>query len=123
MKGLKRNKVAFYYALYEGLKEVTDDDGNYTGEQTETYKEPVKMKASVSSGTGSSSIEIFGNYADYDKTLITDDITCPIDENTILWLDGTSPEDSKYNYIVKRVAKSLNNISYAISKVDVKANE
>lgn len=122
MKGLKRNKQTFYYSLYKGLTENVDEDGNYTGEFQETYEDAIEMKASISSGTGTSSIEVFGNYTDYDKTIITDDITCPIDENTILWLEGKTPENDKYNYIVKRVAKSLNNISYAISKVDVKAN-
>ena len=47
---------------------------------------------------------------------------CPIAEDTVLFVDK-NPEykDGKplYDYIVKRVAKSLNSISIAISKVNV----
>ena len=57
----------------------------------------------------------------------------PIDEYSILWID-TMPElnadgslavDSEgkvktpHDYIVKKVAKSLNSVSYAVSKVSV----
>ena len=66
---------------------------------------------------------MFGNLESYDKVLITDDMSCPIDENTVLFVDK-EPEFSQegvplFDYRVRRVAKSLNNISYAISKVTV----
>ena len=49
-----------------------------------------------------------------------------IDEHSILWVD-TLPHlnedgstDTPYDYIVRRVARSLNGVSIAIGKVDVK---
>ena len=52
----------------------------------------------------------------YTKTVIVDDMSCPIDEHSILWI-GVTP-DSPHNYEVVQVAKSLNHISYAVQEVD-----
>lgn len=52
----------------------------------------------------------------------TDDMSCPIDENTVLFVDskpGYRQGKPAFDYTVKRVAKSLNTISYAVSKVKV----
>jgi hypothetical protein len=38
-------------------------------------------------------------------------------ENSILWIDDLEAES--YDYIVKKVARSLNSVSYAVSKVSV----
>ena len=49
-------------------------------------------------------------------------INIPIDEYSILWVD-TLPrlnEDIPHDYVVKQVARSLNSVSLAVSKVDVK---
>ena len=68
-------------------------------------------------------VEQFGNFISYDKVIVTDDLTCPIDENTVLFIDKSPEYDDDgnplYDYIVKRVARSLNSISYAVSKVTV----
>lgn len=64
----------------------------------------------------------YGNLDSYDKVLITDDMSCPIDENTVLFVDskpGYRQGKPAFDYTVKRVAKSLNTISYAVSKVKV----
>ena len=49
----------------------------------------------------------------------------PIDEYSILWVDSM-PEvkedgttDTPHDYVVKKVARSLNSVSIAISKVNV----
>ena len=122
MKILHRNKQKFYYCLYESKSPAVDDYGNETGE-TITYGEPVAMYANISPATGVSSTEQFGNLDNYDKVIVTDDLNCPIDEHTVLFIDK-EPEynadtDPVFNYIVRRVAKSLNSISIAVSKVEV----
>lgn len=98
-----------------------DDDGYETGEQRIVYAPPVEIRASVSSARGTIDTEQFGNGFEYDKVIITDDINCQIDENTALFIDKLPEFDTEgnavYDYIVRKVAKSLNNISYAISKV------
>lgn len=122
MKLLERNKSIFWYLLYDRKEPIVDEYGNETGEERVVYKNATSAKANISAATGSAQIEQFGNFAGYDKAIVTDDRTCPIDENTVLFIDK-EPEyaDGKplYDYIVKRVAKSPNYISYAVSKVEV----
>lgn len=122
MKLMKRNLVPVYYCLYSERVPLLDDDGYETGEHGVGYHEPVKLLCSVSPATGYAQVNMFGNLESYDKVLITDDMDCPIDENTVLFIDK-DPEfkDGKptYDYTVRRVARSLNTISYAVSKVKV----
>lgn len=123
MKILERNKVALWYQLYDRKEIVEDEYGNETGGSKPIYKPAVKLRANVSSATGTAQMEQFGNFAGYDKVIVTDDLTCPIDENSVLFIDKL-PEYSDdgtplYDYVVKRVAKSLNAIAYAVQKVTV----
>lgn len=109
--------------LYDRKEPILDEDGNETGESKVYYKPATKQRMNVSAAMGSAQVEQFGNLAGYDKVIVTDDLSCPINENTVLFVDK-SPEYSKdgsplYDYIVKRVAKSLNSISYAVTKVSV----
>lgn len=122
MKLMKRNLTPVHYCLYSERIPLTDDNGYETGEYKVGYGEAVQLMCSVSPATGYAQAEMFGNLESYDKVLITDDMTCPIDENTVLFIDK-APEfeggKPKYDYTVRRVAKSLNAISYAVSKVKV----
>lgn len=122
MKLMKRNFTPVYYCLYSERVPLLDDDGYETGEYTVGYKEAVKLACSVSPATGYAQVNMFGNLESYDKVLITDDMDCPIDENTVLFIDK-APEfkdgTPTYDYTVRRVARSLNTISYAVSKVKV----
>lgn len=120
MKALKRNKRTFWYCLYGQETEPVDLDGNYTGETAIGYGDPVACKANISPATGQSNTEMFGNLTDYDRVIVSDDMTLPIDENTVLFIDKTPTNGSTgYDYTVRRVAKSLNSIAIAVRKVDV----
>ena len=123
MKTMERNKVPFWYLLYDRKEAVKDEDGNETGDYRVVYKEAVFQRENISAATGSAQVEQFGNFISYDKVIVTDDFCCPIDENTVLFIDKEPEYDEDgnplYDYIVKRVAKSLNSISYAVSKVNV----
>lgn len=123
MKTMERNKTPFWYLLYDKKVPVIDDDGNETGDYRVIYKEAVQRKENISAATGSAQVEQFGNFISYDKVIVTDDLSCPIDENSVLFIDKEPEYDPDgnplYDYIVKRVAKSLNSISYAVSKVNV----
>ena len=122
MRTLKRNQRPVWYCLYKGETEQVDGDGNYSGEKVLTYDAPVKLMANVSPATGRSNTDMFGNLTDYDRVIVSDDTTLAIDENTVLFVD-TAPTDGKgeagYDYIVRRVAKSINSISIAIQHVNV----
>ena len=57
--------------------------------------------------------------------IVLDDPQSPIASTSILWID-TLPEiaddgstDTPHDYIVKQVARSLNSVSIAVSKVKV----
>lgn len=45
MRCLNRNKVKFFYALYEGREFITDEYGNVTGEYMVKYGNPVEFFA------------------------------------------------------------------------------
>lgn len=115
MRNLCRNESTVYYALYDGETEAVDADGLYTGVIVPTYESPVAIRASVSAARGTADLDLFGVNVSYTKTVIVDDISCPIDEHTRLWIgvDTTEP----HNYEVVAVAKSLNHITYAVKQV------
>lgn len=117
MRCLQRNKRGFYYAL---LSHTVNEDG----EPYNVYSLPTYMEANVSAATGKSQTEMFGENTEYDKVIVTDEMNCPIDEHSVLWVDKSPEYDSDglptaWDYIVKRVAKPLDSVSYAIKKVDV----
>lgn len=120
---MERNKTSFHYCLYEGEKPVVDEAGDETGEKQVVYSESVLLKANVSPATGNSSVEQFGNSLQYDKVIVLDDVACPIDEHTVLFVDKAPAFDEDgtplFDYIVKKVARSLNSVSIAIGKVEV----
>ena len=133
MRTLVRNKTEFYYALYEKREEITDEYGNKTGQYELIYNAPVKMFGNVSAAVGSIQNRQFGESESYDKVIVLDNPNTPIDEYSLLWVDtlpllneaGTlilnedGTEKTPHDYIVKKVARSLNSVSIAISKVDV----
>lgn len=123
MKVMERNKRTFWYCLYDSKEPIIDEDGNETGEEQIVYKPVQSLRANISAASGSSQVEQFGNLAGYDKVIVLDDTSCPIDENTVLFIDKEPEYDDDgkplYDYMVKRVAKSLNSVSIAATKVSV----
>lgn len=125
MRCAMRNKTSFYYALYTGQTEITDEYGNVTGEYSVQYSNPIKILGNVSAAQGETQSRQFGESETYDKVIVLDDPNTPIDEYSILWVD-TRPElidgvtTTPHDYIVKKVARSLNSVSIAISKVAVR---
>lgn len=135
MRCLLRNKSKMYYSSYLDKTQITDDYGNSTGEYEKAYSEPVEFYAYVTPATGSSDTRRFGELISYDKIIVLDNESPTIDEYSILWVD-TMPQiglDGEFltnddgdiltphDYIVKKVAKSLNSTLIAISKVNVSA--
>ena len=116
-----RNDRKLYYCLYMGREQKRDERGNRYGEKVPTYAAPVAMWANVSPASGTSQTEIFGGLESYDKVIVTKDMSCPIDENTVLFIDKEPEHNTDdalmYDYVVRRVARSLNVISIAVAKV------
>lgn len=126
MRCMARNKLMFYYALYTGQTEIIDEYGNVTGQYSVTYGDPIAMLGNVSAAQGEMQTRQFGESEGYDKVIVLDDINAPIDEYSILWVDtlphlnGDGSTETPHDYVVKKVAKSLNSVSIAISKVSVR---
>ena len=123
MRCLERNKKCFYYALFDSKDPVKDEDGNFTGEYTVNYKAPVHMKANISPVIGEAQADLFGSDVDYDRVIVVDEPCCSIDEYSVLCIEIPPDYDEEgnliYDYIVKKVARSINSVSYAVSKVKV----
>ena len=125
MRCMVRNKTAFYYALYSEQSEITDEYGNATGQYSVTYDNPTRAIGNVSAAQGEMQTRQFGDSESYDKVIVLDDVNTPIDEYSVLWVDtlptlnydGTTA--TPHDYVVKKVARSLNSVSIAISKVRV----
>lgn len=134
MRCLLRNKVRFFYALYDKKEEIIDEYGNMTGEYAVTHGNPVECYGNISAARGEMATCQFGENEAYDKILVLDNASPKIDEYTVLWIDtipklnkdGTLRKnsvgevDTPYDYIVKKVARSLNSVSIAIRKVNVR---
>ena len=127
MRTLARNKRPFVYCLYAGKDPIYDEWGNETGEYKVSYAAPVCEMANISPATGVSRVEQFGDLERYDKVLVMSDVHTPITDTTVLFVDKPYEEDEEgmpiYDYIVRRVARSLNFVSIAISKVEVTGKE
>lgn len=123
MRCLFRNKRTFYYALFKEKISIKDEYGNDSGEVRIIYEIPVEASANISAATGEAQVEQFGNSVTYDRVIIMDDLSIPIDENSVLCIDTPPSYDDEgnliYDYIVKKVAKSLNTVSFAVSRVKV----
>ena len=133
MRTLNRNKRRFFYALYLDKVPIQDEWGNNTGEYKLLFSKPIESFGNISAARGETSTQAFGENEIYDKVLVMDSEAPPIDEYSILWIDSLPrlnrsgelllDENQKvltpHDFIVKRVAKSINSVSFAISKVEV----
>lgn len=133
MRMMERNKSKFFYALYKEKVPKTDEYGNVTGEYEIIRDNPVEFFANISAAKGETSTRQFGESESYDKVIVMGTDAPPIDEYTVLWVDKTPQVDetgalvtnddgeviTPHDYIVKKVAKSLNSVSVSISKVTV----
>lgn len=125
MRCLIRNMCTFYFANYERKIELKDEYGNNSGEYEVIYSQPIMCKGNISAAQGEMQSRQFGDSESYDKVIVLDNVDIPIDEYSILWVDSlpiindVGVAETPHDYIVKKVARSLNSVSIAIRKVDV----
>ncbi len=137
MRDCKKNQQELYYATYSDqiTEYYRDSDGNIIYDEIDGeiiprikceragYNNPVPFYANISAGKGTSQEEVFGVSLDYTKTISTTDMSLPLDEKSLVWFeteptynsDGTVNEASA-DYSVAAIARSLNNVVYAIKK-------
>lgn len=124
MRLLKRNRQNIYYATYNNKIPITDENGDFTGDTDTGYSAPVSFYANISPAKGSSQEEVFGKNLDYSRTIVTCDMTLPIDEFSRIWIetnpviksDGTADGDSA-DYSVVQIARGLSSVAYALKKL------
>lgn len=146
MHVLGRNKEYLWYANPTGEQYVTDANGYKTGERKITYATPTKVKMSmaISSGAnnlgsqGMAELERYGIATGYTHRAVTDDMDCPMGEESLVWykIEPTRIETSEriingqrqevqtmipvpHNFKVVRKAQSLNHLIYYLKEVDV----
>ena len=122
---MERNKQVFYFSSFTDKVEIVDEYGNRTGEYKVLYDNPTKLSGNISAAMGEMQNRQFGESELYDKVIVLGNPNVSIDEYSILWVD-TLPKlkedgstDTPHDYIVKKIARSLNSVSIAISKVTV----
>ena len=134
MRCMNRNKSKLWYAQYLGNEEILDENENRTGQYASKYAKPVSMMANISAAKGDSATRQFGDDEAYDKVIVHEDPRLAIDEHSVLWIDRMPRRDklgnlaldqdgheiTPHDYIVKRVDRSINSVSIAISKVNVR---
>lgn len=93
MRLLSRNKKELWYANRVSESYVVDDNGLKTGEKSETYETPVKMKASMSISSGANNLgsqgmvalDPWGLTTSYTHNAVTEDMNCPLNEEALVW--------------------------------------
>lgn len=120
MRGLMRNKRTVCYKNFVATEYLEDQSGTKTGRKQTVYSDVKRMYASVSTPTGSTSLEMFGTNENYDKVVVADKPDIEIDENSILWLDHVYGEDVPHDYVVKRIIRNHNFLTMGVRKVDVR---
>lgn len=138
MRSLKKNQQRLQYATYSDQITIyeRDSDGNIIHDEIDGecfpriiaeragYNNPVSFYANISAAKGTSDSEVFGVSLDYTKTISTCDMALPISETSLIWFetepaynaDGTVDSNSA-DYSVVAIARSLNNVVYAIKKL------
>ena len=146
MHVLERNKEYLWYANQTGETYATDANGYKTGERKITYATPTKVKMSmaISSGAnnlgsqGMAELERYGIATGYTHRAVTDDMDCPMGEESLVWykieptrietreriINGQRQEVQTlipvpHNFKVVRKAQSLNHLIYYLKEVDV----
>ena len=122
MRTVQRNKRPICYALYNGVTEVVDEDGNYTGEQEVSYGEPIEARMNVSGGRGQAEIELFGVDNPFTRTAVTDDLTTPFNTDTIFWFEA-DPLVDPHNYRCTGVSRTVNQVVLALAELDINHEE
>ena len=116
MRTLARNKRTFYYQNFVDGEMLTDEYGNYTGEEGVSYTAKKKARGYITPAKGDAENVEFGTDLQYDKTVILEGIGWDITENSLLHIDDLDLSHDP-DYKVLRVAEHLNHTTLAVVKV------
>ena len=135
MRNIKKNQQKLWYSTYAGQITIyeRDENGEIVYADTEKtipkiiaeragYNKPVSFCANVSAGKGTAQEEVFGKDIDFTRTISTTDLTLPIDELSLVWIetepkyseDGTVDSNSADYKVAAKPARSLNQLMIAL---------
>lgn len=117
MRTIKRNKRPVAYAFYNGVTELKDGNGNYTGEYEVTYTTPVSALMNVSGGRGQADIALFGLTQTFARTATTEDLETPFNTETVFWIEK-DPATEPFDYRVAAVSRTINQVVLALAEVE-----
>lgn len=113
MRTLNRNKTKLWYVTKLSPIDVTDADGNFTGEVISNYSLPVPIEITLYPSNGKIIEQIFGKDVSFDMVAVSTDIL--LDANTFLFLtEPSSNFETTYTYRIDFIKKSLNVIQYGL---------
>ena len=122
MRTLQRNKRTIWYALYNGVTDVVDEDRNYTGEQTVSYGTPTLARMNMSGGRGQAEIELFGVDNPFTHTAVTDDLTTEFTTDTIWWFGvtpGNTADAVPHNFRCTGISRTINQVVIALQEISI----
>lgn len=138
MRSLKRDKRLVLVSFFGEKVAVRDNQGRLTGKHEVLRSTPIPFYATISAAKGETENTVFGTSLDYDKSLVFDNTSIPISENDVLWIDnvdasvqanvddssftGDLTEGKSHDYTIKRIAKSPNCITVAVTHIETKKN-
>ena len=117
MRTVQRDKRNVWYAFYDGVTELMDSEGNYTGEYSVAYTTPAMTRMNVSGGRGQADIALFGLTQTFARTATTEDLETPWNTETVFWIE-TNPETDTFDYRVVAVSRTINQVVLALAEVE-----
>lgn len=124
MRSLEINKRPLYGLNYVSSTPVLDQDGYETGEHKITYSKAFRIYANISGAKGTADVETFGVNLDYDKVMVMSVKLFKklgLTDNSVFFIDKAPEYEAngypKYDYRVKKIADTLNEVSIALERV------
>lgn len=136
MRDCKKNQQNIYYATYSDqiTEYYRDSDGNIIYDEIDGeliprikceragYNNPVLFDFETSAGKGTAQTEVFGSNVDFSRTISTTNMSIPIDELSLIWIenepkylsDGTVDPDSADYKVAAKPSKSKTDIVIAL---------
>lgn len=120
MRMLRCNKRKVFYSdrLSTKLVPILDANGFETGEYRHAESSIKSLYCRVSQVVGEISMEVFGQYRDYDCSLTfsRSAITEPISDKAVFWIDVNT--EQPHDYVVKRISKNVNQIFVMLRRIE-----
>ena len=122
MRTTQRDKRPVAYASFSDIQELTDENGDYTGEYDVEYSEPIKTLMNISGGRGQADIALFGLTQNFSRTATTQDLETPWNTEMVMWVER-DPDTEPFDYRIVAISRTINQVVLALEEVDVSTEE